>query len=99
MTSKRYKKLPKKTNELASSLVEKLIPEIKKNCTTKFDESIDLSLQIYNKQKKNEVNLRTIVNMPSGTGKKIKIAVICEETKSQIAKDAGADIVGGDDFI
>ena len=99
MTSKRYKKLPKKTNEFAPSLVEKLIPEIKKNCTTKFDESIDLSLQIYNKQKKNEVNLRTVVNMPSGTGKKIKIAVVCEETKSQIAKDAGADIVGGDDLI
>ena len=99
MASKRYKKLPKKTNELAPNLVEKLIPEIKKNCTTKFDESIDLSLQIYNKQKKNEVNLRTVVNMPSGTGKKIKIAVVCEETKSQIAKDAGADIIGDDDLI
>ena len=99
MISKRYKKLLKKTNEFAPSLVEKLIPEIKKNCTTKFDESIDLSLQIYNKQKKNEVNLRTVVNMPSGTGKKIKIAVVCEETKSQIAKDAGADIVGCDDLI
>ena len=99
MASKRYKKLSKKTNELAPDLIEKLIPEIKKNCTTKFDESIELSLQIYNKQKKNEVNLRTVVNMPSGTGKKIKIAVVCEETKSQIAKDAGADIVGGDDLI
>ena len=99
MASKRYKKLPKKTNELVPSLVEKLIPEIKKNCTTKFDESIELSLQIYNKQKKNEVNLRTVVNMPSGTGKKIKIAVVCEETKSQIAKDAGADIIGDDDLI
>ena len=99
MTSKRYKKLPKKTNELAPDLIEKLIPEIKKNCTTKFDESIELSLQIYNKQKKNEVNLRTVVNMPSGTGKKIKIAVVCEETKSQIAKDAGADIIGDDDLI
>ena len=99
MASKRYKKLPKKTNELDPNLIEKLIPEIKKNCTTKFDESIDLSLQIYNKQKKNEFNLRTVVNMPSGTGKKIKIAVVCEETKSQIAKDAGADIVGGDDLI
>ena len=99
MASKRYKKLPKKTNELAPDLIEKLIPEIKKNCTTKFDESIELSLQIYNKQKKNEVNLRTVVNMPSGTGKKIKIAVVCDETKSQIAKDAGADIIGDDDLI
>jgi len=37
--------------------------------------------------------------MPGGTGKKVKVAVICEETKSKIAKDSGADIVGADDFI
>ena len=99
MTSKRYNKLPKKTKELPAELIEKLISELKKNCTTKFDESIDLNFQINNKQKKSEINLRTVVNLPSGSGKKIKIAVVCEETKSQIAKDAGADIVGGDDFI
>ena len=99
MTSKRYNKLPKKTKELPADLIEKIVPELKKNCTTKFDESIDLSLQINNKQKKSEINLRTVVNLPSGSGKKIKIAVVCEDAKSQIAKDAGADIVGGDDFI
>ena len=99
MISKRYKKLPKNTKELPSELIEKLIPEIKKNCTTKFDESIDLNLQINNKQKKSEINLRTIVNLPSGSGKKIKIAVVCEDSKAQIAKDSGADIVGSDEFI
>tara|TARA_E500000331_G_scaffold83093_1_gene78835 strand:- start:101 stop:790 length:690 start_codon:yes stop_codon:yes gene_type:complete len=99
MLSKRYKKLPKNTKELSSELIEKLIPEIKKNCTTKFDESIDLNLQINNKQKKSEINLRTIVNLPSGSGKKIKIAVVCEDSKAQIAKDSGADIVGSDEFI
>ena len=99
MTSKRYKKLPKKTKELAADVIEKLIPELKKNCTTKFDESLDLNIQINNKQKKNEINLRTIVNLPAGSGKKTKVAVVCEESKSQIAKEAGADIVGGDDFI
>ena len=99
MTSKRYKKLNEKNEELNSELIEKLIPKVKQNCTTKFDESIDLSLQINNKQKKNEINLRTIVNMPSGTGKKIKVAVVCEESKTKISKDAGADIAGGDDFI
>tara|TARA_B100001778_G_scaffold291030_1_gene260841 strand:+ start:369 stop:1058 length:690 start_codon:yes stop_codon:yes gene_type:complete len=99
MSSKRYKKLPEKTKELKAELIEKLIPDIKKNCTTKFDESIDLNLQINNKQKKSEINLRTVVNLPSGSGKKIKIGVVCEEPKSQIAKDAGADIVGGDEFI
>ena len=99
MKSKRYKKLPEKTKELSAELIEKLIPNIKKNCTTKFDESIDLNLQINNKQKKSEINLRTVVNLPSGSGKKIKIAVVCEDSKSQIAKDAGADIVGGDELI
>ena len=99
MTSKRYKQLPEKTKELKAELIEKLIPDIKKNCTTKFDESIDLSIQINNKQKKNEINLRTIVNLPAGSGKKIKVAVVSEDSKSQIAKDAGADIVGGEEFI
>ena len=99
MSSKRYKKLPEKTTELAPNLIEKLIPELKKNCTTKFDESLDLSIQINNKQKKSEISLRTIVNLPAGSGKKIKVAVICEDTKSQIAKDAGADLVGSDEFI
>ena len=99
MSSKRYKKLPKDTKSFASDTIDKLLPIIKKNCTVKFDESIDLNLQINNKQKKSEVNFRTIVNMPSGTGKKIKVAVVCEDTKTNEAKDSGADIVGGDDFI
>ena len=99
MSSKRYKELPKATKSITSNTIDKLIPTIKKNCTTKFNESIDLNLQINNKQKKSEINLRTVVNMPSGTGKKIKVAVVCEETKSSEAKDAGADIVGGEDFI
>tara|TARA_B100000678_G_scaffold9475_1_gene7838 strand:+ start:437 stop:1126 length:690 start_codon:yes stop_codon:yes gene_type:complete len=99
MSSKRYKELPKATKSITSNTIDKLIPTIKKNCTTKFNESIDLNLQINNKQKKSEINLRTIVNMPSGTGKKIKVAVVCEEAKSSEAKGAGADIVGGEDFI
>ena len=99
MVSKRYKKLPKKTDSLQAVEIEKLLLEVKKNCTTKFDESIDLNLQINNKQKKSEINLRTIVNLPSGSGKKVKVAVVCEENKTKEAKDAGADLVGGDEFI
>ena len=52
MSSKRFKKLPEKTRDLQSEEVVKLIPILKQNCTTKFDESLDLSLQINNKQKK-----------------------------------------------
>ncbi len=99
MSSKRFKKLPKKTKDLSAETFEKLIPELKKNCTTKFDESLDLSFQINNKQKKSEVNIRTVVNLPGGTGKKIKVAVVCEDNKAQEAKDAGADIVGSDEFV
>tara|TARA_Y100001970_G_scaffold245908_1_gene313337 strand:+ start:85 stop:774 length:690 start_codon:yes stop_codon:yes gene_type:complete len=99
MPSKRYKKLPEKTKELLAEPVDKLLSIVKTNCTTKFDESIDLNFQINNKQKKSEINIRTVVNLPGGTGKKVKVAVVCEETKSQEAKDAGADIVGGDEFI
>ena len=99
MASKRYKKLPEKTLELAPEAIDKILPIIKKNCTSKFDESVDLSFQINNKQKKSEINIRTVVNLPGGTGKKVKVAVVCEEAKADEAKSAGADIVGGDDFI
>jgi large subunit ribosomal protein L1 len=99
MASKRYKKLPEKTLELAPEAIDKILPIIKKNCTSKFDESVDLSFQINNKQKKSEINIRTVVNLPGGTGKKVKVAVVCEDAKADEAKSAGADIVGGDDFI
>ena len=99
MSSKRFKKLPEKTFELSANLIEKLLPEVKKNCTTKFDESVDLNFQINIKQKKSEINIRTVVNLPGGTGKRVKVAVVCEESKSAEAKNAGADIVGGDEFI
>ena len=99
MASKRFKQLPEKTKDLTADLIEKLLPNIKKNCTTKFDESIDLSFQVNNKQKKGEVNIRTVVNLPGGTGKIVKVAVVCEDAKTQEAKDAGADIVGSDEFI
>ena len=99
MSSKRYKKLTEKSSELPAQGIDKLIPIIKKNCTTKFDESVDLSFQINNKQKKNEINIRTVVNLPGGTGKIVKVAVVCEDEKSSNAKSAGADLVGGDDLI
>ena len=99
MSSKRYKKLPEKTRDLQSQTVDKLIPILKQNCTTKFDESLDLSLQINNKQKKSEINIRTVINLPGGSSKKVKIGVVCEENKSQEAKDSGAEVVGGDELI
>ena len=99
MSSKRYKNLPEKSRDLQSESVDKLIPILKQNCTTKFDESLDLNLQINNKQKKSEINIRTVINLPGGSSKKVKIGVVCEDNKYQEAKDAGAEVVGGDELI
>ncbi len=99
MSSKRFKKLPKNTNTLKAELINNLLSKVKENCTTKFDESLDINILINNKQKKNEINLRSMVNLPSGTGKKVKVAVVCEEGRLKEAKDSGADLVGGDDLI
>ena len=99
MISKRYKKLPENTKELPAEKIQSILKLIKTNCTTKFDESVDLSFRINNKQKKNEINLRTIVNLPGGTGKSIKVAVVCEDSKLNEAKEANADLIGGDELI
>ena len=58
-----------------------------------------MSFQINNKQKKTEINIRTVINLPGGSSKKVKIGVVCEDNKSQEAKDAGAEVVGGDELI
>ena len=99
MPSKRYKNLTDNSKEIQTTTIQKILPIIKSNCTTKFDESIDLSFQINNKQKKTEVNIRTVINLPGGTSKKIKVGVVCEENKIQESKDAGAEVVGGDELI
>ncbi len=99
MSSKRFRKLPEKTRDLNADTVDKLIPVLKQNCTTKFDESLDLSLQINNKQKKSEINIRTVINLPGGSSKKVKVGVVCEDNKSKEAKDAGAEVVGNDELI
>ena len=98
--SKRYKALSKtQTNEKKIEIKE-IIELVKKNSTTKFDESIDISLRINLKQSKGgDFNLRTTVKLPDGSGKKIVVAVICETDKIEEAKNSGADICGSDDLI
>ena len=99
MSSKRYKVLPQDTRKLKADTFENLLQVIKKNSTAKFDESIDINFQLNLKKKKEEMNIRNVLNLPSGTGKKIKVAVICEEEKLEEAKKTGADVVGSDDLI
>ena len=97
--SKRFKKLLEISNSKKTETVEEAIKMVKKNCTTKFDESIDVSFNLNLKQKKEEFSLRTSVNLPNGNGKKIKVAVLCEDSKIREAKDAGADLTGSDSLV
>ena len=97
--SKRYKSIVKDSKEKRILALEEAIKKVKQNCIAKFDESIDVSIRLNLKQKKEEINLRTVVNLPNGNGKKVRIAVLCEDNKINEAKNSGAEIVGSDDLI
>ena len=98
--SKRYKLLQTSIQNKKKLEVKEIIDYVKKNSTSKFDESIDVSLKINLKQTKGgDLNLRTVVKLPNGSGKKIKVAVLCVVRKSNRSKKSGADVVGSDDLI
>jgi large subunit ribosomal protein L1 len=97
--SKRFKKLLEISKDKKNLIIEDAIKKVKLNCTSKFNESVDVSLNLNIKQKKEEITIRTAVNLPHGNGKKIKIAVLCEDSKIQEAKDAGADIAASDELV
>ncbi len=98
--SKRYREILKNSITEKKISAKEALELVKKNSNTKFDESIDISLKINLKQSKGgDFSLRTIVNLPNGSGKKNKVAVLCEPEKIDEAKKAGADIAGSDDLI
>ena len=98
--SKRYREILKNSIKNKRVDAKEALELVKKNSTSKFDESIDVSLKINLKQTKGgDFSLRTVVNLPNGSGKKNKVAVLCEADKTDEAKKAGADVVGSDDLI
>ena len=98
--SKRFRDILKNSIKDKKVDVKQALELVKKNSTTKFDESVDISLKINLKQSKGgDFSLRTVVNLPNGSGKKSKIAVLCEPDKIDEAKKAGADVVGSEDLI
>ena len=98
--SKRYKEISKTSVKNKKISAKEILDLVKKNSTTKFDESVDVSLRINLKQSKGgDLSLRTTVNLPNGSGKKNKIAVLCEADKIDEAKKSGAEVVGSDDLI
>ena len=98
--SKRYKSILKLSQKGKKIETKEVLELVKKNSTSKFDESIDVSLRINLKQSKGgDLSLRTIVNLPNGSGKKNTIAVLCEADKVEEAKKAGADVFGSEDLL
>ena len=98
--SKRYRELLKSRSKEKKIELKEIIDLVKKNSTTKFDESIDVSLRINLKQSKGgDLSLRTVIKLPNGSGKKSKVAVLCEPEKIEEAKKSGADVFGSDDLI
>ena len=100
MKSKRFKNLLKSVVKDKKFDLKEIIELVKKNSTAKFDESVDVSLRINLKQSKGgDFNLRTTIKLPNGSGKKEKIAVLCEPDKLGDAKNSGAEVYGSDDLI
>lgn len=98
VSKNRKEALTKLTVDKAYSLEEaaKLVKEI---TTTKFDASIDLNVRLGVDPRKANQMVRGIVSLPHGTGKDVKVLVLCTPDKEEEAKLAGADFVGLDDYI
>ena len=72
---------------------------LKDNSYTKFEESVEVAINLGIDSNKTEQNIRGVINLPKGSGKKIKIAVLAKGEKQNEGKEAGADIVGETDLI
>ncbi len=98
--SKRYKNLLESLKKKEIKSINQIIKELKNGSGVKFIESIDLSLKINLKKIKGvENSLRTLIDLPHGNGKKLKVAVLCDENKLNEAKKSGADVIGSEDLL
>ena len=97
--SKRYLENKKKISEIKSTSLNDAIKAFKSNKGVKFDETLDISVMLNKEKNKGEGLARGFVQLPSGTGKKIIVAVFATGDKAKEAKEAGADIVGNEDLI
>ena len=97
--SKRHLENKKKVSEIKSTSLNDAIKAFKSNKGVKFDETLDISVMLNKEKNKGEGLARGFVQLPSGTGKKIIVAVFATGDKAKEAKEAGADIVGNEDLI
>jgi large subunit ribosomal protein L1 len=95
--SKRQQALPKVDRNKAMAVADALAL-VKQAATAKFDESIDVAVNLGIDAKKSDQVVRGSVVLPAGTGKKVRVAVFAQGDKAEAARAAGADIVGLDDL-
>jgi len=79
--------------------IEEAVELAKKMSKTKFDASIEVAFNLGIDPKKGDQQVRSAISLPHGTGKNIKVAAFVESDKEQEAKDAGADVVGGENLV
>ena len=96
--SKRYKAVRAKVNRDKLYALNEALQLVKENATAKFNEAVDVALNLGIDAKKSDQNVRGAVVLPKGTGKTVRVAVFAQGEKAQQAKDAGADLVGFDDL-
>jgi large subunit ribosomal protein L1 len=96
--SKRYKSLKSKVQHMKLYPVQDALKIVKDNATAKFNESVDVSLNLGVDAKKSDQTVRGSLVLPQGTGKTTRVAVFAQGDRAQQARDAGADIVGFDDL-
>lgn len=98
-SGKRIRKAYEGLNQLASLSVEEAVKIIKQRATAKFDETIEIAVNLNVDTRKADQNIRGMISLPNGTGKSMRVAVFAKEEKANEAKKAGADIVGSEDLV
>jgi len=96
--AKRLTAVRAKVDRNKSYSIEDALKLVKETATAKFDESVDIAVNLGIDAKKSDQTVRGSVVLPAGTGKKVRVAVFAQGDKAKIASDAGADIVGFDDL-
>ncbi|MEK7876942.1 MAG: 50S ribosomal protein L1 [Pseudomonadota bacterium] len=96
--SKRYKAMAAKVDRAKLYPLGDAIKIVKENATAKFNESIDVAINLGIDAKKSDQTVRGSVVLPAGTGKTVRVAVFAQGDKAKAAQEAGADLVGLDDL-
>ena len=98
MTGKRLKAQLAKVDRMKNYPLDEALKILKDTASAKFDESVDVAINLGIDAKKSEQNVRGTAVMPRGTGKKVRVAVFAEGAQAEAARKAGADIIGFQDL-